>query len=434
MDDESVSESAFSFQRAHPESAFSERIRREIRDAVLPVEDGTYPLPRMADPVPDGPMPPLALAPRQQVGEDVAETQPGEVAEASWTNPFANGPEPDAAAEAICITGADATWRVEYDLSEGMTIPADAVMVHLPSLLAKGFNMSSSEVRRALAGGAVHIERPADGFPVCVSATDVFADDLAGGVVTLNRSRRLRVRREVASPEPVVEAPAVSAEPDVPSEPGEPGEPDAESGAEPRSQAEAEMHAFATAPDPEPDPEPEDESEPEPEDESEPERVRTIDDVVFEALRQHGPMTKLDLMQATKIRRASIVTALTRLRRSRRISAAEKGPRGTMYRAEVGEPMPAAPERRERTPEDVAALVGENEARVLEFVRENPLSPLRDVWKFCDIGQAQAKRALDALVARGEVERSGERAGTRYSAAGFAAAEAAAEADRMASA
>ena len=63
-------------------------------------------------------------------------------------------------------------------------------VVHLPALLARAFEISTSEARRAIAQGGVKL----DGEPLASGLLDLPADELDGKVLQLGRRRFVRVR------------------------------------------------------------------------------------------------------------------------------------------------------------------------------------------------------------------------------------------------
>ena len=63
-------------------------------------------------------------------------------------------------------------------------------VVHLPALLARAFEISTSEARRAIAQGGVKL----DGEPLANGLLDLPADELDGKVLQLGRRRFVRVR------------------------------------------------------------------------------------------------------------------------------------------------------------------------------------------------------------------------------------------------
>jgi tyrosyl-tRNA synthetase len=63
-------------------------------------------------------------------------------------------------------------------------------VVHLPALLARAFEISTSEARRAIAQGGVKL----DGEPLANGSLDIPVDEVDGKVLQLGRRRFVRVR------------------------------------------------------------------------------------------------------------------------------------------------------------------------------------------------------------------------------------------------
>jgi tyrosyl-tRNA synthetase len=68
--------------------------------------------------------------------------------------------------------------------------PGDQPVVHLPALLARAFDMSTSQARRSLAQGGVRL----DGEPVAEQTLDLPASQLDGRVLALGKRRFARVK------------------------------------------------------------------------------------------------------------------------------------------------------------------------------------------------------------------------------------------------
>jgi tyrosyl-tRNA synthetase len=68
--------------------------------------------------------------------------------------------------------------------------PADEPVIHLPGLLARAFDVSTSQARRSLAQGAVRL----DGEPVAAQTLDLPASQLDGRALALGKRRFARVK------------------------------------------------------------------------------------------------------------------------------------------------------------------------------------------------------------------------------------------------
>ncbi len=79
---------------------------------------------------------------------------------------------------------------VEWPGADGSVSGASGSVVHLPTLLARAFGISTSEARRNLAQGGVKL----DGQPVANGSLDVDAAEVDGKVLQLGRRRFARVR------------------------------------------------------------------------------------------------------------------------------------------------------------------------------------------------------------------------------------------------
>jgi tyrosyl-tRNA synthetase len=93
-------------------------------------------------------------------------------------------------------TGAEAEWdrvfvnRSEPELIDDFNVAPSGGKIHLPAVIADAFNVSRSEARRLLSGGAVHLDEAA------IEDIDLRPDQVDGRVLRIGRRqfRRLRVQ------------------------------------------------------------------------------------------------------------------------------------------------------------------------------------------------------------------------------------------------
>jgi tyrosyl-tRNA synthetase len=93
-------------------------------------------------------------------------------------------------------TGAEAEWdrvfvnRSEPELIDDFNVAPSGGKIHLPAVIADAFNVSRSEARRLLSGGAVHLDEAA------IADIDLRPDQVDGRVLRIGRRqfRRLRVQ------------------------------------------------------------------------------------------------------------------------------------------------------------------------------------------------------------------------------------------------